>query len=59
MNLKESINHFLPKIKLFSPKNEIDYYGFSYYLNKKLGFKNIIIVFHLGSMGGYSVNLSS
>lgn len=39
MNLKESINHFLPKIKLFSPKNEIDYYGFSYYLNKKLGFK--------------------
>ena len=34
MNLKESINHFLPKIKLFSPKNEIDYYGFSYYLTK-------------------------
>lgn len=39
MNLNESINHFLPKIKLISPKNEIDYYGFSYYLNKKLGFK--------------------
>ena len=40
MQLLESINLFLPKIKLISPKNEVDYYGFSYYLNNYLGYKN-------------------
>ncbi len=36
MNILESINHFLPKIEIIIPKNEVDYYGFSYYLNQKL-----------------------
>ncbi|MAD57070.1 MAG: hypothetical protein CMK44_00675 [Porticoccus sp.] len=36
MNIFESINHFLPKIEIIIPKNEVDYYGFSYYLSDKL-----------------------
>lgn len=36
MNILESLNHFLPKIEIIIPKNEVDYYGFSYYLSDKL-----------------------
>lgn len=39
MQLLESLNFFLPKIKLILPRNEVDYYGFSYYLNNYLGYK--------------------
>mgnify|MGYP001262393288 CR=1 FL=1 len=39
MNISESINHFLPEIEIFLPKNEVDYYGFSYYLSKNLNLK--------------------
>tara|TARA_B100001093_G_C26764199_1_gene987119 strand:- start:211 stop:1176 length:966 start_codon:yes stop_codon:yes gene_type:complete len=39
LNISESIKHFLPKIEIFLPKNEVDYYGFSYYLSHSLNFK--------------------
>jgi len=36
LKLIESLNKFLPEISIINPKNEVDYYGFSYYLSKKL-----------------------
>lgn len=36
MKLIESLNKFLPEISIINPKNEVDYYGFSYYLSNKL-----------------------
>ena len=40
MNITESLNHFLPKIEIITPKNEVDYFGFSYYLSKELNYKS-------------------
>ena len=36
LKLIESLNKFLPSINIINPKNEIDYYGFSYFLSNKL-----------------------
>tara|TARA_Y100000768_G_scaffold272461_1_gene208474 strand:+ start:4437 stop:5405 length:969 start_codon:yes stop_codon:yes gene_type:complete len=36
LKLIESLNTFLPEINIITPKNEVDYFGFSYYLSNKL-----------------------
>lgn len=36
MNIHQSLKKFLPNIELFAPKNEVDYYGLSFYFANKL-----------------------
>ena len=36
MNISDSLKYHLPEIKIKIPKNEVDLYGFSYYLSGKL-----------------------
>lgn len=36
LDIHQSLNKFLPNIELFAPKNEVDYYGLSYYFINKL-----------------------